>query len=253
MAIKTDQVTGGTAKAQPVHSDRSQSVDRAIEVLIAVGRRGPMRLSEIISDLGLPRRNVGRLLSSLEAAGLLRREPASLEYDLGFTLAWLGNVAGERLDIARLAKPVIQGLMEETHATALLHLRQSDSLVAALVCTPQDRLSVSFPTAQRIPLSRGVGRLVLAHLPTEARRRYLYRVGEAVDTGYLDQLKDQGYLVSHGEVVEGVHAVGAPIFDPSGDVVAVVAIASMSDVTLHAAQVVSAADQITRMLTTGRL
>jgi DNA-binding IclR family transcriptional regulator len=251
MAIQIDQAGGRTAKAQSAQSDRSQSVDRAIEVLIALGRRGPMRLSEIINDLDLPRRNVGRLLSSLEAAGLLRRDPASLEYDLGFTLAWLGNVAGERLDLARLAKPVIQGLMAETHSTALLHLRQSDALVAALVCTPQDRLSVSFPTAQRIPLSRGVGRLVLAHLPAEARRRLLYRAGERVDTGYLDNLKEQGYLVSHGEVVEGVHAVGAPIFDPSGDVVAVVAIASMSDITEHAIKVVSAAEQITCMLTTG--
>jgi len=253
LAIQANEATGGTAKAQSAQSDRSQSVDRAVEVLIALGRRGPMRLSEIISDLGLPRRNVGRLLSSLEAAGLLRRDPASLEYDLGFTLAWLGKVAGERLDIARLAKPVIQELMEGTHATALLHLRQSDALVAALVCTPQDRLSVSFPTAQRIPLSRGVGRLVLAHLPAEARRRYLYRAGEPIDTGSFEHIKEQGYLVSHGEVIEGIHAIGAPVFDPSGDVVAVVAIASTSDVEEHAARVVGAANQISHMLTTGRL
>ena len=54
MAIQANEATGGTAKAQSAQSDRSQSVDRAVEVLIALGRRGPMRLSEIISDLGLP-------------------------------------------------------------------------------------------------------------------------------------------------------------------------------------------------------
>ena len=54
-------------------------------------------------------------------------------------------------------------------------------------------------------------------------------------------------------MIEGIHAVGAPIFDPSGDVVAVVAIASISDVAPYATEVVSAADQITRMLTTGRV
>ncbi|MEN8583998.1 IclR family transcriptional regulator C-terminal domain-containing protein [Burkholderia sp. RS01] len=98
-----------------------------------------------------------------------------------------------------------------------------------------------------------MGRLVLAHLPAEARRRYLYRAGEAVDTGAFEHIKEQGYLVSHGEVIEGIHAIGAPVFDPSGDVVAVVAIASTSDVEEHAAGVVGAANQISHMLTTGRL
>lgn len=253
MSIPERQVGRGPRKAQSAPSDRSQSVDRAIEVLIALGRRGPMRLSDLINDLGLPRRNIGRLLSSLEKAGLLRRDSSSLEYDLGFTLAWLGNVAGERLDIARLAKPAIQTLMAETHATALLHLRQSDVLVAAVVCTPQDRLSVNFPVGERIPLARGIGQLVLAHMSAEARLRYLRRTGEPFDIDYLERIREQGYLISRGEVVEGVHAVGAPVFDPSGDVIAVVAIASTGEVNAHFGEVAAVADQISGMLTTGSL
>ncbi|MFI8794277.1 IclR family transcriptional regulator [Streptomyces sp. NPDC055105] len=231
---------GGTAR------ERSQSVDRAAELLVTLGRRGPMRLSELITGIGVPRRNIGRLLASLEAAGLVRRDPGTMEYDLGFTTAWLGNVAGERLDLARLAKPAIDSLMEGTGITALLHLRQSDALTVAVVSAPQDRLSVNFPTAVSIPLARGVGRLVLAYLPAEARQQYLRGAGDGGED--LQEIRDSGFLISHGEVIEGVDAVGAPVFDPSGDVIAVVAVASTTAVEAHVDQVVATAQHISALL-----
>lgn len=228
--------------------DRSQTADRTIEVLLLLARTGPLRLAELVDTLGVPRRNIGRLMASLEAAGLVRRNRQTLVYDLGVTLAWLGRLAEERVGLARLGEPIVESLRDATESTALLHVRQADGLVAAVVKVPRERFSVNFPVDVRIPAWVGIGRLVLAHLSPHDRRRQLAKIPHPVDLAALEEFRTQGYAISRGEVVEGVHALGAPVFDPAGELVAVLAVASLSDVEAHAGKVVAAAADLTQIL-----
>lgn len=241
----TDQSsTRGDASSGP----RSQSVDRAAELMVTLAHRGPMKLADLVESSGVPRRNLGRLLGSLEAAGFVRRDHGSLTYDLGFTLAWMGGLAEERSDIVRLARPILEALMLDVGTTAVLHLRQADSLMSALVESPVDRLAVSYPIAAKIECNQGVGHLIPAYSSDKKRLQLMPDLDSGRAT-LLDTVRRDGFFSSHGEVVAGVHAVGVPVFDPAGELVAVVAIASIEQATQHIGRVIDAGEQLTRLVT----
>lgn len=240
---------GVTSKARAGTPEQSLSVARAVELLMTLTRDGPSRMNELVDTLGLPRRNISRLVSSLEVAGLVRRDARTLQYDLGSTLAWMGRVAAERSDIVTLAEPLLQDLMARTRTTTLLHVRQVDAVVLAHICVPSDRLSVTFPLGGRIPLWKGTGRAVLAHLRGDERDRYLRTEAAGMDEVRLEEIRRQGFEASRGEVVEGVLAVGAPVFDPTGAPIAIVAIAGVTERVLdHAPDVAETAGLLTSRL-----
>ena len=89
---------------------------------------------------------------------------------------------------------------------------------------------------------------MLAYLPDDELRRRLAKAPNAIDRDVIAQFREQGYATSRGEVIEGIHALGAPVFDPAGDLVAVVAVATITEVETQADKVKAAAAEITQSL-----
>src|SRR5215467_13691901 len=89
------------------------SVDRALRLLLLVGRRSSVRLSEASETLGVAPSTAHRLLAMLAFHDFVRQEGARNGYVAGPALAEIGRVVTRRTreaDLRRAARPVMADL-----------------------------------------------------------------------------------------------------------------------------------------------
>ena len=106
-----------------------QSVDRAAALIkaIADSPHSPT-VNELATSCGLNRSTTWRLLATLDAHGLIERDPISQRYSLGY--AFLRIAAGADVDpLVRRGRPVLEELARETGETTNLAVARRFSLV----------------------------------------------------------------------------------------------------------------------------
>ncbi len=147
---------------------------RALALLGAFdARHRRLTLTELASRAGLPVPTAHRLVGELVTWGALART-SSGEYVVGRRLWGVGLLAPVHTGLRELASPYLHDLYGATLAT--VHLAVRDGLQALYV----DRLSghASVPVVStigsRLPLhATGVGKVLLAHAPTEVQESVL--------------------------------------------------------------------------------
>lgn len=173
-------------------ADRSQTVDRALQLLDVVASDGPMTLGDAAARLGVGRTVLRRLVTSLEGAGLLRRSDEGLT--IGFGALHLASAVATPLRDA--ARRPLEALSDRFEETALLAVRDGDDMLAIDQVVPSTRLvSVRYSPGTRHPMSVGAhGRAMATHQPVR----------------------------TDGELEPGVTGVAAAIHDASGRAIAAV-------------------------------
>ncbi|GAA4367389.1 IclR family transcriptional regulator [Paeniglutamicibacter cryotolerans] len=210
----------------------AQVVGRVAELLRIVGRapdRGAV-LSEIVTASGLTRPTVYRLLNSLAIEGLLDHDKATNTWHLGPEMYVMGAVAANRYAIEDIARPSLRRLAEETGESAFLSIRRGAETVCLM------RVEGSFPVRSfvlhegvRFPLGvASAGLAILAFLPALEIERLLdgeESRARAFGSGHtsrailenLHSIRETGYSVNPGLILEGSWGMGAAVFDPRGD------------------------------------
>jgi DNA-binding IclR family transcriptional regulator len=205
-------------------------LDKAICVLHAIERRGPLSLIDLQTATGLPRATLHRLAVALELHGLLRRDQAG-RFCLGLGLVALGHVASDSFPIAALSRPRLAELCEETGESVQLYVRDGE----------RRRCAVSFPSPHGLRWMVGEGALLPLHLGSAGR----------VLTGEIGR---DGWVETVEEREPGVASVSAPIAVPSTGVLAAVSVGgpierlSREPGKRFGADVVEAATDIAAML-----
>ncbi|HEX8864375.1 MAG TPA: IclR family transcriptional regulator, partial [Lentzea sp.] len=148
-----------------------QSVDRAISVLelLAQGEAG---ITEIAGELGVHKSTVSRLVSVLEARGLVEQLGERGKYAIGFGVVRLAGAATGRMDLTKLGQPVCQTLADEFGET--VNIAVHDAGVAINITQARGSAAVSAVNwiGQRTPLhATSSGKVLLAHLPLDERKR----------------------------------------------------------------------------------
>lgn len=217
-----------------------QSVDRAVEILERMAKRGGCAsLSDLAHDLGLSRSTVHGLLATLKQRGLVAQETNSL-YVLGIKLFELGTVAVSRLDLRTSAGPVLQRLVDEFQETA--HLVVADGLEVIYIDKRECSRSMRIVSqvGYRLPAyCTAVGKAILAFMPTEELDRLLASAELRAWTqntitdkqllkAELEKIRRCGYALDNEEIFEGLSCVGAPIRDHTRQVVGALSIAGPS-------------------------
>ena len=204
----------------------SDVVGRTGAVLRAVSAQEPAgaTTSEVARRTGLARPTAHRLLTSLQAQGLVDRDGAG-RWLLGPELYLLGISAASRYDVTALAQPVVRRLSLATGESAFYSARRGDETVCLL------REDGSFPIRShvlhegiRFPLGvASAGLAVLAYLPDAEIDRHLERTDLTAAYGAShgpDAVRERvaatratGYALNPGLLVEGSWGMGAVVFD----------------------------------------
>ncbi|MBV9414973.1 MAG: IclR family transcriptional regulator [Solirubrobacterales bacterium] len=222
------------------------AVDRAARLLAMIeAEQRPMGISELARRLGASKGSVREVLETLHLHGLLERDEQTKRYMLGPSLARLGNVSRQWLDVARLAQPVLARLANEVEETALLVVPQEDRLRIEQACEPADAMSpvaVSATAGRSFPLMAGAcGKVFSAFCEPEVRAARLanlprYTPASIVDPAEydreLERVRRAGYALDDEEFMEGIRGAAAPVFDDSGRLVAAVLVSALAP-SLH--------------------
>ena len=186
-----------------------------------------------LADLtGEPRSTVYRLLSSLQ--GLDMVEPGSRRgtYRLGLKLLRLGSAVVARFDERQAALPVMERLHEETEETVFLSIRRGYEAVCIERIDGRWVQSMALRLGGSLPLHVGAApRVLLAFEPEAFWEEYVSSGNLGLGTGEtptskaalfraLEEVRETGCSISDEDVVAGMAAVGAPVFDHNGNVCA---------------------------------
>ncbi len=210
------------------------AVDHALAVLtLLAGEVEPLPATLIAERLGLPRSSVYRLLGILTDRGFVTHLEQERRYGLGLAAFELGAAYQRQESLARIARPLIRRLVEETTQTAHLAVLRGREVFYVSEERAPCRASLITDVGVRLPaVATASGRAILARLPV-AQIRALYPERDALDgcLGSLAELREilrdtraRGHAVEDGCVTAGLSSIAAAVPDHAGHPVAAVAV-----------------------------
>jgi DNA-binding IclR family transcriptional regulator len=216
----------------------SQTLDRALTVLLEIAKNGErgLSLAECSAILGYSKATTHRILRTLSRREFVRLDEERGLYSLGITNLRLGMGFLERLDLRREAIPVLRELAALTGETVHLGtISGTDVVYIEKVESPKAVRMFSRVGDTMPAYSTGIGKAILAflpdaeleeHLPARLERRTPTTI---VDRGELrvefSSIRERGYSTDNIENEDGIRCVGAPIFDHSAVVCGAISVA----------------------------
>jgi DNA-binding IclR family transcriptional regulator len=197
--------------------------DQMLAVLETVARHAPVTVSDVARLCDINRTVAHRLLATLSQRAYVRKEGSA--YVMGPAI--LGLALQTDTDLRSVAKPVMQRLAQDLGETVVLHgIDKLEAVVLDQVLGQQHLLRVEHTPGSRHPLHLGAsGWSILAFQPPKTIDKI---VKKFTDVGALltriEQVRNDGYCVSHDELQRGVHGVAAPILEKSGRCLASIAV-----------------------------
>jgi IclR family acetate operon transcriptional repressor len=186
----------------------------------------PMPLGEIAKQFSSSKATIYRHLQALVQRGFVHQDEASGNYEIGVKLVVLGEAARNRFDIARAARDELVVLRDTTQqAATVCGLIQGSVVVLDLI---QGRTLVEFGTrpGTRLDLEGSAhGKVWLAFGADQVSAGTAR--GGAKATALASEVaktRRRGWASAPNEVVDGVNALAAPVFDHSGRMAGSVAI-----------------------------
>jgi DNA-binding IclR family transcriptional regulator len=204
-----------------------------LRALVAAGQ--PVPLKDLARLARMHPGKAHRYLVSLTRTELVHQDPATGHYGVGPLAIALGLAGLRSLDVVRTASALLPSLRDEIGETVLLALWSPQGPVVFDLEESSRRVYMNVRVGSILPLlATATGRLFAAHLPRgevarliEAERRAARRAAAApADAAavqrLLDQTRDAGLAAVRGDLVPGVAALAAPIFDHKGRIAAVI-------------------------------
>jgi DNA-binding IclR family transcriptional regulator len=193
---------------------------RGLNVLISVAESGEVRADEIAEDLGVPLSTVYRYLRTLRGLDFIEERDRS--YVPGWRLLELAGLDVARTRLVELGHSVLREVSQATGETAVLTVRAGTRALCLRQVESHHPIRMAFRIGQLLPLYAGAGqRMLLAHAPTAVVQRVSEQpqwqtTDRTLPPGTilreLEQIRRNGYLVTHGELSEGAVAVAVPVF-----------------------------------------
>lgn len=189
-------------------------------------------LDEIAVRSKLPKTTVFRILKNLERHGIFKHNAVEQTYSLGMRVLELGGIVYNSLSLRKVAAPYLDSLSHDLKATILLGVIQGDQVQYIDKRESESIIrTVAYAGLKRPPHYGILGLTLVAYMGNEERMRLLnlYPPTKLTEKTMIstkelmrrmDELKETGYCIERGEVIEGVLGVGVPIADFSGNVVA---------------------------------
>lgn len=236
----TEQASNDVTNAELTKSEQSrayagtQLIARAFQLLkMFDDRRSEWQLTDLVAASGLKKTTVFRILTALEAEGMIQRT-AQGAYALGVEVIALGGRAMRSNPLRKVAHPYLRRMVEQTMETATLETLWLDptglptTAVLDEVLSPK-LLGVTQYIGMQFPAHMtSTGKVILAYEAPErieqllpetlpARTEQTITSRAQLQTA-LAAVRNQGFALSSHELEVGIMAAAAPIFDHNGQI-----------------------------------
>jgi DNA-binding IclR family transcriptional regulator len=200
-----------------------ESVDNALRVLLLLGEKPKLRLTDVGQYLGVASSTAHRLLAMLQYRGFVRQDSSTRSYGPGPALDGLAFGVLRRLDVRTRARPILERLNADLQETIHLgRLEGSDvhfieSLESSRALRVGGRLGLSMPAH-----CTSTGKALLAELSTEElyllypEEKLLQLTPKSIATRTalvraLAEVRARGFARSQEESEEGVASLAVAL------------------------------------------
>ena len=213
-----------------------QSVELALDVLEQVAQaEDGIGVSALALRLGFTKGAVHRHLQTLVQRGYLAQDAVSARYRLGLRSALLGKMASGERDLTAVSRAALRRLRDETGETVTLAGISSRSIVVIECILGTASMEIGIKAGSEIPIhATSHGKVALAFSRTldvewvKTRKLKAWTPHTLCDWSALDRqvelARKRGWASSPEQMLLGINALSAPVFDQSGDCVAAVAL-----------------------------
>lgn len=223
-----------TSKTKPYSG--TQSVLRAVSLLKLFDDEQPdWNLTDLAHKAGLNKTTTFRLLSALESEGMVARDDRGECYVLGPEIVVLGGRALRTNNLRRVSRSRLEKLAEISGETASLEVMSGGKMLIIDEVMGEHLVTGVRSIGTRWPVhGASTGLALLASWPEDAREAFLQNpLAPLTDSTITDQddlraclcqIAKQGYAVADEMLELGLIAIGAPLYDFDGRVVAAISI-----------------------------
>lgn len=243
-----------------------KSLDRALEVLVALGDMQGGTLSEIAGALAESPATVYRVLTTFQGRGFADFDDQSQIWSIGPAAFLTGSQFLRRTSLVERARPIMRDLMEATGETANLGIERDGMVLFLGQVETHATIRAFFPpgTASAMHAS-GIGKALLCRMDDKRQRQVLAAGQLEQFTPFtltdpeamiadLHAAKARGYAVDGEERNIGMRCIAAPVFNVFGEVVAGISVSGPTTritedrIAPLAAHVMEAAAVLTRAI-----
>ncbi len=224
MGLVTSPTDSGKPALNGTGSGKVQSVDRALTLLRGVAAAAPRgdTAATLAERHHINRATAWRLLGTLEAHGLVERDPATNRYKIGLGLLRMSAAAGYD-GLVRRTQRVLERVSALTGETANLAVAGRHGVTYVSEAAPPSVLAISW-FAREVPLhATSTGKAFLAWLPSDEAAAMLedplprYTDTTVTDRqALLDELavtRERGWAECAGELESRLYGVSAPVLN----------------------------------------
>lgn len=211
------------------------NLERSLDILDLLSNNPHgLNISEISIRLNFPRNSVFRIVSTLFNFGYLEKDDDQKSYKLSLKLLTVGMRALSDPTLVEKSLPIMQELRNKYKETVPLGvLRDGQGVIIEEVVGTHLFRYVLEPGKIFNLHTAAPAKAIMAYLPDDEKKIIFKKMTFTVFTKrtitskeklqkYLKQVRINGYAVDHAEEVEGMHCIGAPIFNRHGYPVAAI-------------------------------
>lgn len=207
-------------------------LDKADAVVTAL-EDGEMTATDISDRTGEPISSTYRLINSLLQMEWIMAGSMRGRYRLGLRMLTAGSAFVDSLDLRELLKPSLMEFRDSTMLTVYVCIPSGSNAVCVERLPGHGVRSLDLVLGGHLPLSKGAAPTAILTAMSESDAEEVMQQLELPATERtdlscrMDNFRKRGFTTSDSDVTRGVAALGVPIRDHSGTVVAALSVGGL--------------------------
>lgn len=212
-----------------------KAVETSLDIVEALREADGARVSELADVLDISNSSVHRHLTTLREANYVTKEGDV--YYLSLQFLELGEYVRNRKEIFRMAEPKVDEIAAETGERVQFVVEEHGYVRYVHLATGEHAVKTISGVGKRVRMHAvAAGKAILANLPESRAREIVDRRGLPAFTENtitdeerlfeeLEEIRERGVSYSEGELVDGLNAVGVPVWCPGERVLGALTVA----------------------------
>ncbi len=202
-----------------------QSLDRGIQILMILAEKSSAGVTELAEALGVDKSTASRLVETLRMRDMVRVDPETKKYRLGFRILHLGEALKDNLNVIAIARPMLLSLSAQINESVHFCAYNNNSVYVMDQVRSSKNYALSAAVGMIEPLHcSSVGKCILAFRRPETIRALLTDYTFTKYTEHtmitadallknLESIRSLGYALDDEEMAVGVRCLALPVYD----------------------------------------